>query len=152
MPEVVIADASCLIVLTKIGELDVLRRLYGTVLTTPVVAAEFGRPLPEWMRLESARDLQREQELARQLDAGESSAIALGLERPNSTVILDDYKARQLAQRLGVQLTGTLGVLIRATKKGVVPALRPLLNRVRETDFRFSRELELVALQAVGEA
>lgn len=151
MPEVVIADTSCLIVLTKIGELDVLRRLYDTVLTTPVVAAEFGRPLPEWMRLESARNARQEQELARQLDAGESSAIALGLERPNSTVILDDYKARQVAERLGVQLTGTLGVLIRATKKGVVPALRPLLNLVRETDFRFSRELEALALQAVGE-
>lgn len=152
MPEVVIADASCLIVLTKIGELDVLRRLYGTVLTTPVVAAEFGRPLPEWLHLESARDTRKEQELARQLDAGESSAIALGLERPNSTVILDDYKARQVAERLGVQLTGTLGVLIRAAKKGVVPALRPLLDRIRETDFRFSRELEALALQAVGES
>ena len=151
MPKIVIADASCLIVLTKIDELDVLRRLYGTVLTTPVVAAEFGRPLPAWIRLESARNSRQEQELATQLDAGESSAIALGLEIPGSTAILDDYKARQVADRLGVQLTGTLGMLIKATKMGVVPALRPLLDRIRETDFRFSRELEMQALLAVGE-
>lgn len=151
MPEVVIADTSCLIVLTKIGELDVLRRLYGNVLTTPVVAAEFGRPLPEWLRLESARDRRQEQKLAEQLDAGESSAIALGLEKPGSTVILDDYKARQVADQLGVQLTGTLGMLTKATKAGVVPALRPLLERIRKTDFRFSRELEQQALLAVGE-
>lgn len=151
MPEVVISDASCLIVLTKIGELDVLRRLYGSVLTTPVVAAEFGQPLPEWIRLESARNTRQEQELTKQLDAGESSAIALAMERLGSTVVLDDYKARRVADRLGVQLTGTLGVLIRATKAGVVPALRPLLNRIRETDFRFSQELETDALRAVGE-
>lgn len=151
MPEVVIADTSCLIVLTKIGELEVLRRLYGTVLTTAVVAAEFGKPLPEWVRLENAQDTQRQRELATQIDAGESSAIALALEKPDSIVILDDYKARQVASRLGVRLTGTLGVLIRATKEGVIPMLRPVLNRIRETDFRFSSELEAQALQAVGE-
>ena len=151
MPEVVISDASCLIVLTKIGELDVLQRLYGIVLTTPVVAAEFGRSLPEWIQLESARNIRQEQELAKQLDAGESSAIALALEKSGSTVVLDDYKARRIADRLGVQLTGTLGVLIRAKKRGVIPALRPLLERIRETDFRFSQELEAEALRAVDE-
>lgn len=151
MPKVIISDTSCLIVLAKIGELDVLRRLYGSVLTTPVVAAEFGQPLPEWIRLESARNIAQEQQLMAQLDAGESSAIALGLEKPGSIVILDDYKARKVADRLGVPLTGTLGVLIRATKGGVVPALHPLLDRLRETDFRFSQELEAQALRAVGE-
>lgn len=150
MPEVVIADTSCLIVLTKIGELEVLRRLYGTVLTTAVVAAEFGKPLPEWVRLENAQDTQRQRELAIRIDAGESSAIALALEKSDSTVILDDYKARQVASRLGVRLTGTLGVLVRATKAGIIPMLRPVLNRIRETDFRFSSELEAQALQAVG--
>ena len=130
MPEVVIADASCLIVLTKIGELEVLQRLYGAVLTTPIVAAEFGKPLPEWIRLESARDTQRQRELATRLDAGESSAIALALEKPGSLIILDDYKARQAADRLGVRLTGTLGILIRAKKSGVIPALQPILTRM----------------------
>lgn len=68
MPEIVIADASCLIMLAKIDELDALRRLYGTVLTTPVVAAEFGRSLPAWIRLESVRNSRQEQELATQQD------------------------------------------------------------------------------------
>ena len=151
MPEVVIADASCLIVLTKIGELEVLQRLYGAVLTTPIVAAEFGKPLPEWLRLESARDAQRQRELDTRLDAGESSAIALALEKPGSLIILDDYKARQVADRLGVRLTGTLGMLIRAKKAGIVPALKPVLTRIQATDFRLSPELEAQALQAVGE-
>lgn len=151
MPETVIADASCLIVLTKIGELAVLQRLYGTIVTTPVVAAEYGKPLPEWVRLESARNSQRQQELATLVDAGESSALALALEKPDSTVILDDYKARQLGDRLGVRFTGTLGVLTRATLAGALPALRPVLRRMRETDFRLSQSLEDQALEAVGE-
>ena len=61
----------------------------------------FGQPLPEWIRLESARDTQRQRELSTRLDAGKSSAIALALEKPGSLIILDDYKARQ--DRLGVR-------------------------------------------------
>ena len=61
MPEFIIADASCLIVLTKIGKLDLLRQLYGTATTTPVVAAEYGLPLPEWIRQEVVNDTTRQQ-------------------------------------------------------------------------------------------
>jgi predicted nucleic acid-binding protein len=42
-----------------------------------------------------------------QIDKGESSAIALALEIPGSTVILDDFKARKIAIKLGIQVTGT---------------------------------------------
>jgi predicted nucleic acid-binding protein len=45
----VITDTSCLIVLSNIGQLDILRELYKTMLITPEVAAEFGEFLPEWI-------------------------------------------------------------------------------------------------------
>ena len=151
MPEFIIADASCLIVLTKIGRLDLLHRLYGTVTTTPVVAAEYGLPLPEWMKLEVAADAARQQHLTLLVDAGEASAIALALEIPGCTLILDDYKARRLAEQLAVQLTGTFGVLLRAKRRGLVPAVRPLLERIRQTNFRFSAALEMEVLKQAEE-
>lgn len=152
MPELIIADASCLIVLTKIGELDLLRQLYGTVITTPTVAAEYGLPLPEWLAQEMAQDATRQQQLTLQVDAAEASAIALALEKPGSTVILDDYKARRIAEQLAVQLTGTFGILLRARRQGLIPAVKPLLERIRQTNFRFSAALEMEVLMLAGEA
>jgi predicted nucleic acid-binding protein len=151
MPELIIADASCLIILTKIGRLDLLRQLYGTATTTPVVAAEYGLPLPEWIRQEEATDTARQQLLTLLVDAGEASAIALALERPGCTLILDDYKARKTAEKLSVQLTGTFGVLLRAKRQGLVPAVKPLLEQIRQTNFRFSAALEMAVLKQAGE-
>ena len=151
MPELIIADASCLIVLTKIGRLELLRQLYGTATTTPIVAAEYGLPLPAWIRQEVAADAARQQHLALLVDAGEASAIALALERPGCTLILDDYKARKTAEKLSVQLTGTFGILLRAKRQGLVPAVKPLLDQIRETNFRFSAALEMSVLKQAGE-
>ena len=151
MPELIIADASCLIVLTKIGQLDLLRQLYGTATTTPTVAAEYGLPLPAWVGQEAAADAGRQQLLALLVDAGEASAIALALERPGCTLILDDYKARKMAEKLSVRLTGTFGVLLRAKRQGLVPAVKPLLDQIRQTNFRFSAALEIEILKQPGE-
>lgn len=52
-----------------------------------------------------------------QIDKGESSAIALALEIPESTLILDDFKARKIADKLGLTYTGTLGVILKAKLK-----------------------------------
>ncbi|UYZ63209.1 DUF3368 domain-containing protein [Hymenobacter weizhouensis] len=151
MPELVISDASCLILLTTIGELTMLQRLYDTVLTTPTVAAEYGMPLPEWVKLEAAHDEYRQQLLEMQLDAGESSAIALALEKAHCTVILDDYKACRVAEQMGLQLTGTLGIVVKAKRRGIIPAVKPLLQRIKQTNFRLSVELENQVLRLAGE-
>ncbi len=105
--QVIISDTSCLIVLSNIGELDLLHRLYGQVATTPDVASEYGEELPDWVMLIPVQDISRQQLIEMQLDKGESSAIALALEIPDSLIILDDYKARKFAQRLGLTVTGT---------------------------------------------
>lgn len=151
MPEVVISDASCLILLTNIGELSLLQQLYGAVITTSTVAAEYGMPLPEWIKLEDAQDAYRQQLLALQLDAGESSAIALALEKTSCTLIVDDNKARRVAEQMGMQLTGTLGVLLKAKRRGLIPVVKPLIERIRQTNFRLSAELETQVLRLAGE-
>jgi predicted nucleic acid-binding protein len=47
--EIVISDTSCLILLAKIGGLDVLRRIGKRVLVTPEIKQEFGMSLPDWI-------------------------------------------------------------------------------------------------------
>ncbi len=86
-----------------------------------------------------------------QIDKGESSAIALGLETPDSFVILDDYKARKIAERLGVNFTGTIGVIIKAKLSGIIPSIKPILEKIKQTDFRLSAEIELQVLKEADE-
>ena len=85
------------------------------------------------------------------IDKGEASAIALALETADNTVILDDWKARKLAERLGLSVTGTLGVIIRAKNTGLIQSIKPYLERIRETNFRISEELEQIALKEANE-
>ncbi len=86
-----------------------------------------------------------------QIDKGESSAIALALETPDCTVILDDFKARKIADKLGLAYTGTIGVIIKAKLIGTIPSIKPLLEKIKETDFRLSMEVELQALKEAKE-
>jgi predicted nucleic acid-binding protein len=151
MPKTIISDTSCFIVLTNIGELDILHKVYGSIVTTVDIAMEFGEPLPDWVIIEKVADKYRQQLLEMQIDKRESSAIALALETPDSTVILDDNRARKIAEQLGVNYTGTIGVIIKAKISGVVPSIKPILSKIKEPDFRLSADLERLALHAAGE-
>ncbi len=151
MLKTIISDTSCLIILTNIGELELLHKVYGQIITTPDIAGEYGEALPEWVEIIEVTDKYRQQILEMQIDKGESSAIALALEIPNSTIILDDYKARKIAEQLGISFTGTIGVIIKAKLTGKIPSIKPLLQKIKQTDFRLSAEIELLALKEADE-
>ena len=85
------------------------------------------------------------------MDIGEASAIALALELENSVIILDDYKARKIAERYGVQMIGTMGILVKAKKLGIIEAVKPMIVKIRKTNFRISEDLEKRALDESGE-
>ena len=151
MPKTIISDTSCFIILSNIGELGLLQKVYGHIITTQEIANEFGEILPDWVFIHSVNDKYRQQLLEMQIDKGESSAIALALEMPDCTIILDDFKARKIAAQLGLNFTGTIGIIIKAKLNGVIPSIKPLLLKIRETDFRLTSELELFALREAGE-
>lgn len=54
--QVIITDTSILIVLHKIGELELLKRVYGEIITTSIIAEEFGEDLPAWIKIEKISD------------------------------------------------------------------------------------------------
>ncbi|MFP9112616.1 DUF3368 domain-containing protein [Flavobacterium sp. RHBU_3] len=151
MLKTIISDTSCLIILSKINQLNLLHKLYGEITTTPEIAGEFGEPLPEWINIEEVTDKLRQQILELQIDKGESSAIALALQVPESTLILDDYKARKIATQLNLKITGTIGIIVKCKKVGIITTIKPILNDIKTTDFRLSNELEQLALKEAGE-
>ena len=138
MPKVVISDKSWLIILHKIGELDLLRKVYDAVSTTPEVAQEFMEILPDWIKIERVKDKKYQEFLETQVDLGEASAIALATEMESPLLLLDDLKARKLAAKLNLKFTGTLGVLSRAKQIGVIDKVKPIIEKLLATDFRIA--------------
>jgi predicted nucleic acid-binding protein len=96
-------------------------------------------------------NLDKQYFLETQIGKGESSAIALALETPDCMLVLDDYKARKIAAELGLPHTGTLGVIIKAKLIGVIPSVKPILQKMKQTNFRLSIELEDQVLKEANE-
>ena len=151
MPETIISDTSCLIILNNIGELELLPKIYGRIITTSEVANEYGELLPEWIEIKSVKDKNKQKIFENEVDKGEASAIALAIETPQSTIILDDYKARRLAKELGLTITGTIWIIVRAKVLGFIPSVKNVFEKMRQTNFRFSEEIERQALRDAGE-
>ncbi|GHV92164.1 hypothetical protein AGMMS50268_26670 [Spirochaetia bacterium] len=139
---IIISDTSCLIGLTNIGLLDVLQQVYRSVTITPQVAAEYGELLPSWITVKAVEDTQKVVAYNQYIDLGESSSIALAMETEGSLVILDDIEARQSAMSLGLEITGTLGILIQAYKKGFIPDFHSIIGKLRANGFRLPPNAE----------
>jgi len=145
---IVITDTSCLIALTKTGVLDILPQMYRRIIITSDIVEEFGETLPQWIEVMAVPDPKYQHMLEKSLDTGEASAIALAVALEDVLLVLDDLKARKEAKRLGLKVTGTLGVLFRAKEKGFIPALKPHIEKLQASDFRISPDVvkELLTL------
>ena len=135
----------------KVGEIEILKALYNEISITSTIAQEFGKALPAWISIKDAANKTYESLLKASVDRGEASAIALAIELGDCLLILDDYKARRLASSLELKFTGTFGVLIEAKLSGHLPSVKPILEKIKQTDFRLSLELEKKILEKARE-
>jgi predicted nucleic acid-binding protein len=87
----------------------------------------------------------------RPIGKGEAEAIAIAHER-NALLILDDGLARRHAKVVGVTLTGTLGVVVKAKTAGLIPTVAPLVSRLTELGFRLSVQTRDSILKLANEA
>lgn len=141
MHSIVISDTSSLILFDKIGELELLNKVYDSIVTTPQIVAEFGESLPDWILIIEVKDIKYQEFLETQVDWGEASAIALAKELTGSILLLDDLKARKLATKLNLKFTGSLGVFHKAKQSGFVDKIKPLIDKLLLTNFRISENI-----------
>lgn len=161
-----ISDSSTLINLAIIGRLSLLREFYGKITVPPAVFREVvteGQGKPETAVVEAAHQagwievlLPRDQNLLkllkRDLDDGESEAIALAVEQKADIVFLDESDAREVAEVYGLRKTGVIGILIRAKLQGRIKSLKEELDRLRfEAGFWIAEELYQRVLREVEE-
>lgn len=161
MPEV-ISNTSPLQYLYQLGLLELLPWLAGRVTVPQSVVDELeagralGHDLPEVASLPwvTVRVPAVSQHVASpDLGRGETDVLRLAFELPagEAVVILDDAKAREAASKLGLKLTGTLGVLLDAKRAGLVPEVAPHLDRLDALGFRLSRGTRGAVLRLAGE-
>lgn len=151
LSKIVIADTSCFILLDKIDEMELLQQLFSEVTTTKEIAQEFGKELPEWISIESVKDKKYQSILELEVDKGEASAIALSTEKVAVLLILDDLQARKLAEKLRLNYTGTLGMIARARREAIIESVKPIIEKIRNTNFRFSEEVFAAIIKTAGE-
>jgi len=125
----------------KIDELDLLRLLGKTVLITSVIREEIGQELPKWISVVDPDNNKYQKILEMDLDRGEASAIALSLNMDNSILIIDDLKGRKVAEALGLRFSGTFGLILHAKRKGIIDSVKPLIQKIKSTNFRFNESL-----------
>jgi uncharacterized protein len=151
--EIVVSNASPLIALEQIGQLGLLEQLFSSIVIPPAVVREISPSvtLPVWVTEQILSQAVGPRILSASLGAGESEAISLALEVQARLLILDDRPARRLAQALGLPIIGTLGVLLAAKQRNLLPAIRPRLDALLQHDFRIAPALYDQILLDAGE-
>lgn len=162
---VAISDSSVLIHLSQIDRLDLLKFFFSGLLIPPAVwmeVVEDGKGRTGALEVESAREHEWLQVttpkneslvrlLKRNLDTGESEAIALAIENDTFTLLIDEADARRIARMYNIKMTGTLGLLIRAYNEGKIESLEIELKRLVDTGgFYISHDLYEKAQKTVN--
>ncbi len=159
MPKVV-CDTTPIISLLKISQLDLLQKLYGEILIPRAVfeEVEAGKEKNYYSDLSKLSwitvvDIANEGAVKSflDLDAGEAESILLATELQADLILLDEKLGRFHAKRLGLKVTGTIGVLVKAKSEGLIPGIKQLLSELQERGVWIGENLKDEIIKQVGE-
>jgi len=160
----VVSNSSPLIGLARVNQLLLLQQLYSELYLPAAVWNEVvlqGRGQPgaaavqsaTWIRQSTVKNAPLVLSLSQELGAGEAEAIVLAQELPADLLIVDELHAREKARRLGIRVTGVLGILVEAKSRGLLPAVNPIIQDLRNiAGFHSSPQLVKDVLRQAGES
>lgn len=157
----VIVNSTPLIALSKAGQLDLLKIMYGEIVIPEAIFAEVttksdiaGQAVKanaEWIRIQPVQNDSERKMYKAKLHDGEVEVMMLAQEIKADLVIIDDYAARKTAEYLNLPLTGTLGVLIKAKRSGHLEKVMPIVEKLDENGIYISGDLKNRVRQIVNE-
>ena len=162
---IIISDTSPLSSLALVGYLSILKDIYTNVIIPQAVANELANLTEEdirikaslsleWIQVQQATNLELVACLRNEynLDLGEAEAIALALELKADELLIDERLGRREAVRLGLSITGILGVLLIAKNRGLIAKVKPIMESlISQANFRISHQLYEEVLQTANE-
>jgi predicted nucleic acid-binding protein len=139
----IVSNSTPLINFAAVNRLDILERLFGRVVIPPAVAYEVlegGQRYPSMSAVQEAKciaqhdisNMMLRDALILDLDIGEAEAITLALEQKADLILLDEIAGRTIAESYQLAFTGSIGCLIEAKRAGIIPAVKPLLDAMRD--------------------
>jgi predicted nucleic acid-binding protein len=141
MSDQAIVDTSVLIALEKINTVDVLCKIYSSIILPEAVISEFGPPPIDCYSVEKVKSpMVRLFRRDLNLGKGEAESITLASET-GLTLILDDLKARKVAETLDLKITGTIGVLLKAENLALIKGAYDKVLELRDKGFYVSDQL-----------
>ena len=157
-----ISNTSPLLYLYRIGGIDWLPQLFDEVWTPETVRSELqtgrskGYDVPDpddysWLNIINPKSMPSEW-LALDLGVGEIAAMALALENPDRIVLLDDMLARRAAKIAGLQVWGTLKVLLEAKSHRIIETVGPYMSKLSDSGMWMSAEIRKRILKLAGES
>lgn len=162
---IIVNDTAALSSLAIAGQLSLLKQLYNTVIIPQAIVDELDNvpskesslgaiPTLSWIEIRQASNSTMVQTLQEQqdLDTGDAEAIILALELGAERLLIDERLSRQAAIRIGLPITGVLGILVAAKTEGLISAVKPVMDDlISQAGFWVSCQLYDEVLQAVGE-
>ena len=157
-----ISNTSPLLFLYRAGVIDWLPQIFDEVWAPEAVRNELlagqskGYDVPgpaeyTWLRVVNPKSMPSEW-LALELGAGELAAMALALENPEHIILLDDMLARRTATAAGLQVWGTLKVVLEAKSHGFISKIEPVVNQLSDSGMWVSAEVKQRILFLAGES
>src|SRR4030043_1948581 len=141
-----VSDTSPLVLLGKAGHLWILGKLFEKVFIPSAVDTEWLRPggyvVPQWLSVAtlSQDTVSVAKDLYQKIDKGEAEAIALFSSMKADLLLIDDLNGRRQAKAMGFPVVGTLGILIAAKRKGIIPGITAVLEILKQHRFYVSDE------------
>jgi predicted nucleic acid-binding protein len=157
---IIIADSSPLIALSTINSLNLLDKLFDKIYVPEAVFTEviqdnkpYSGILLNYLydKRKSVINKLAVELLLNDLGFGESESIILALETKSDYILIDDLKARKFANLNGLNVIGTMGILLLSKKMGYISAIKPLISQLVSNDIRISSRIIDITLKAADE-
>jgi predicted nucleic acid-binding protein len=156
---ILVADCSALIGLATCHALHLLDRLFGTVVVPQAVYLEAvigdkpqARELQEYLQGRVRRvDPSYPILLDGVSDLGETEAMILYRQLAADRLLIDDRRGRRVARINGIEIVGSLGVLLAAKQAGLIDAVKPYMLRLSASELYLSSDLIATVLDIAGE-
>jgi len=158
----IVVNSTPLISLAILGQLDLLQLIFGDVIVPRAVYDEVvtrgdGKPghknltAVDWFQIEEVGHQELKQSIMVELDEGEAEVICTAKDRGVRRVCIDEFAGRRYAKLLGLEVIGTLGVLLIAKQRSYIREIKPCIEKLLASDRHISTAVYNEVLRKAGE-
>jgi predicted nucleic acid-binding protein len=159
---IAIVNTSPIVYLSSINQLSLIKKLFNEIYIPDAVKQEVlsgGRnsfgvkeiKTEKWLKTKKIKNKLAKEYLLTEIDDGEAEVIILTEELKAGAIIMDDKLGRRVAKLRGIKVVGTLRILVAAKEKGLITAVKPLIEKLKENGFWLSNNVYKAILREARE-